>query len=277
MLVSLGLLVSCTPGSQGQGADAGRFEDAGSDAGDMPLAEQEPNDGTTLDEVNDLAVGERVFGNIALDDADIFRVPTEGGRAYRVHLEVPAGSSLVGHVTVIDSGRDEEAPGQDYVQLSRDGAQSDVNVELVAMRAGHLVIVRDARNVGGQGAGGDGHGYVLHVEEIDLSLESEALILPATVQGELAHAGAMRVYRFSAANGMDLVADLQASGDMDGRLFVVSRTSGDWIARNDNRSNSDTDPLLDAPLFGSGEMLLVVDNIAEEAADLGYSLSVSAP
>lgn len=283
ILLSLSLL-ACTPVGgpvDGGPADGGPADDgpadggAGHDAGSGELVEQEPNDGATLEEVNELPLGASLVGNIDVDDADIFRVPTVGGRAYRVSLEVPAGSALAGHLTVLDSGRGDDAAGSDYVRLSRTGVAADVELDLVAMGDGHLVVVRDARNVGGAGAGGGGHGYVVRVEELDAG--AAELAIPSTLQGSLAHAGALRAYRFDAASGMELTADLSSDGDLDARLFVVSLATGDWIARADDRSATDTDPLLDAPLFGEGEMLLVVENIAEEATSLGYTLAVSSP
>jgi hypothetical protein len=64
---------------------------------------------------------------------------------------------------------------------------------------------------------------------------------------------------------------------MDGRLFIYSLTEQDWIARNDNRALDDPDPLIDAPLTADGAMLLVVENIEEQASALGYTLSTSLP
>jgi hypothetical protein len=55
---------------------------------------------------------------------------------------------------------------------------------------------------------------------------------------------------------------------------VFSQSTGDWIARNDTGPMGN-DPLVDAPLFATGLMYLVVENITPEATVLGYSLSAS--
>jgi hypothetical protein len=259
--------------------DAGPEDDAGEpapDAGPDLLEEVEPNDGTTPDEVNALEVGAELRGVIDADDADIFAVATTAGQPYRVHLTLPAGSALEGHLTVLDDGRDGDAAGSDYLQISRDGLEADVNLELMAMGGGHLIIVRDGRNVGGSGFGGADHRYTLVVEELALDEVAQDVSPPEVVSDSLAHAGAMKLYRFSATSGQDALFSFSTNGDMDGRFFVMATETGSWIARNDDGPSA-PDPLIDAPLFADGEMFLVVDNITEDAADLGYTVDLALP
>ena len=86
----------------------------------------------------------------------------------------------------------------------------------------------------------------------------------------------MRLYPFDADTGADVVFDLAADG-FDGRLFVVSTSVGDWIARNDDRGLDDTDPLIDAPLFEEGPYLLLVESNSEAPESLGFTLTGALP
>jgi hypothetical protein len=268
------------PTDSGTGGDASTDTGAATDAsgdtgGTMMLTESEPNGGTTETEVNDLPVGAVMSGAIGeAGDSDIFLVPTVAGRAYRVTLE-PAGP-LMGHLTIIDSGRDGDPAGDDYVHLSRTGSGGAVELDLLAMGAGHLVAVRDLRSLGGgAGSGGADHTYTLRVTELDLGAIAEGLTLPSTVMGSLTHPGAMAVYTFSGTEGTWVTFDLTPSGEMDARLFIVAESTGSWIARNDDRGPADDTPLIDAPLTAGGTMYLVVENIDEQAAGLGFSITAS--
>ncbi len=256
-------------------ASADATPDATPDAAPMMLTEMEPNDGTTTDEVNDLPIGATMSGAIdAAGDSDIFRIPTVGGHAYVIQLTTPG--ALMGHLTVIDSGRDGAAAGEDYVHLSRTGTEADVELDLLAMGDGHLVAVRDVRSLdGGAGSGGADHDYVLSVTEVPAASIATPLTFPSTVTGALDHPGAMGVHSFDGTEGTWVTLDLAPTGMMDGRLFIVSEATGSWIARNDDRSAGDTSPLIDAPLTASGTMYLVVENIDEMATGLGYSIAAS--
>jgi len=265
------------------GSDAG--EDAAEDAapdvmgdGGMTLMEMEPNDGTTADEVNDLPLDSVMVGAIdAAGDTDIFLVPTMGGRGYVAQLTV--GGVLMGHLTVLDSGRGGEAAGSDYVHLSRTNeGEADVEVSFAAMGDGHLVAVRDVRSLdGGAGSGGSDHVYELRVIALDLDSIGRALELPGSTAGFLGHAGSMVAHPFDATEGTWVNLDLAPMADMDARLFVVSEDTGSWIARNDDRGPADNTPLIDAPLTAAGHMWLIVENIDEDAFDLGYTITSTLP
>lgn len=291
-LPCLALLAACPapppPGDGGVADDAGAEPaDGGSDDAGVEeepeeieeTEELEPNDISDGDEANPLPLGARMRGSIAEPgDADAFEVLTTGGRAYRVHLRLPAGSALQGHLTVFDNGRDGSPASADYVQLSQTGVEADVNLELLASGDGHYVIVRDLRAVGGgDGSGGDDHTYELWVEELEpQSIARPALSFPDTVSGTLPHAGAIHLYPFEAVLYDDVILDLEASADMDGRLVVISDITGEWIARNDDRGGS-VDPLIDAPMTAGGDLWLVVDNVAPDATSLGYTMTTEKP
>jgi hypothetical protein len=78
------------------------------------------------------------------------------------------------------------------------------------------------------------------------------------------------------STGADLGVDFSTNGDLDARLFVVSSSLGDWIARNDDGPNA-PDPLIDAPLVEEGPYLLLVENNTEAPDALGFDLVVSLP
>lgn len=273
-LASLG----CSPGGTGVASDAGSSDagpDADAGAGD---AGTEGDAGPEL-ELGELLIDGEVSGVIsAPNEQDAYRVATTAGRYYRVHLNVPVGSVLAPHLTVLDSGRDDDNPGGDYVQLSKSSAESHVNLEFVASGDGHIIVVRDLRNLpGGTGSGSPDHAYELWIEELELTEVSEGdLSFPSTFEGELDHAGAIAVYRFEAEQWADALFELTADGDMDGRMWVIAESTGTWIARNDDQASS-LNPLIDAPLTEGGVLWLVVDNVDPQSSNQRYSLTVDLP
>lgn len=259
-------------------ADATTTPDATSDASaDMTsptrVEEAEPNDGATLDEVNDFAVGTQMHGNIDAADSDVFQLDAMAGSIYRITLTLDAGSQLDPHVTVFDAGRDGNNAGDDYVKIVRGST-----IEVLAMGVGgYFVAVRDARNVDGGSVGGTGFGYALDVDVVDPAAVATPLTFPDTLSGALTSAGAVDLWSFDGTEGMNVLFDFAANGDLDGRLLVFSTTQGSWIARQDDRTVGNPNPLLDAPLSASGPMFLVVENITEDATNLGYTIDASIP
>lgn len=242
--------------------------DSGGDTGtDNPptLMETEPNDGTELDEVNDLPVAERLGGALTAGDADIFRVPTQAGSVYKVVLE---SNNIEDHITVIDNGRNGDSPGEDYVKIARGDT-----LQFVAMgEGGHLVVVRDSRNVDGAMVGGDDFTYVVEVRELDpADVTQGALTFGEELTGALAVPSDVHLWTFDGTLGMDVLFDMSMPNG-DGRLFVVADATNDWIARQDNRSAGDPNPLLDAPLTEQGAMWLVVEDITESGPPSSYSI-----
>ncbi len=250
--------------------DAGEEADSGGtpDAGGEELTEQEPNNGSTATEFNDLPFGANLSGVIASEDVDIFSVPSTAGTLYTVALDLPGGSELQPHITVLDAGRDGDAPGQDYVKIARGNS-----IEFLAMGSGgHLIIVRDARNVDGGAVGGDGFTYSLRVDGADAADNTQgAVSFGAQLSDSLATSGTVHLWSFEGTEGQDVVFDMSAPNG-DGRLWVYSTATGDWIARQDDRTLGDPNPLLDAPLTASGAMYLVVETISEDVDNVGYTI-----
>ena len=256
------------------------------DAGQVLYTETEPNDGATVDQYNALETGKLLTGALqSPGDADIFKIDTIAGRLYRLTLTVPAGSSLQAHVTVFDTGRGGHAAGDDFVKVGVLDGSGSVQLEWLAMgQGGYFVAVRDQRNVTGSQVGGEGFGYELSANNVALAeAEVGALTFPTTgAHASLRAAGAVALYRFSTTSGTEVTIDLRADDStepagLDGRLIVVSVASGDWVARNDDRGQTDVDPLLQAPLYADGEIILVVDNVNERATRLGYTLNATSP
>jgi len=270
-----------TPGDD-SGVDAGSDGadvDGASDASTL-LQETEPNNGATVDEYDDLALGAELGGSLQEPgDIDVFKIATEPGKVYRATLLMPAGSSLEGHLTVMDDGRNGKAPGDDFVKMAIAETTSSTDAVFLAMgQGGYFVAVRDSRNVEGGYVGGPGFDYQLSVVEIPTTqVEKSALSFPAQQSGALDAPGGLHLYPFDGTAGSDVVFDVKATAEADFRLLVFSKTQGDWIARNDDRASGDKNPLIDAPLTASGAMWLVVENVDPVAASLGYELQASMP
>lgn len=239
--------------------------------------ETEPNDGAQPTEVDALALGHVVEGAVgAAGDADVFQVPVPAGTVVEATLTPLDGSTLTPHLTVFDDGRGGHAAGDDYVKIVR-APSGEVRLQWLGMgQGGYYLAVRDARNVDGQSVGGSGFGYRLSVRSLDRAgVTRGALSLSAAQSGALGSPGAIDLYTFQAQAFQDAQIDLQAAGDVDGRLVVYAESTQDWIARNDNRSDSDVNPLIDAPLSEGGALVLVVENLAEQAQSLGYAMTAS--
>lgn len=254
---------------------------------DMPpvrdrVMEMEPNDGAMLDEINMWPLESIASGVIATPgDADVWRIDVPTGQIYTVRLTTPAGSTYQEHLTVIDAGRGNKSPGDDYVKIAQRTASSGAALTFVTMgEGGYFVAVRDARDVGEDAPvqGSATHTYEMSIDVVELSdVTASVDVLGGRVTGALSEAGALDIYPFTtAAPGAELRADLRANSDsMDARMIVYSVQEQGWIARQDNRSAGDSDPLLDAPLFGEGQMWLIVENVTPESTMLGYSLDVT--
>ena len=259
------------------GGTGGTTAQGGAGGGGLPVVqESEPNDGTTVTEYNDLALGAIMQGAIATPgDSDIFLLPTTGATPYEATLDA-TGSSLVPHLTVLDDGRGGDDAGDDYVKIVRTAGGS-VRIQWMAMgTGGYLLAVRDARNVDGQSVGDDTFTYELTGTTIAAaSVTVGPLPVTGSPTGSLSMPGAIALYTFSGTAGQDVLVDMQATDDLDGRLYIVADATSDWIARQDDRSVSDNNPLIDAPLTASGNMTLVVESIAETPTNLGYSLTAS--
>lgn len=256
------------------------------DAGAVPLTETEPNDGATLDQYNAIELARPLTGALqSPGDADIFRIATVAGQLYRLTLTVPAGSPLQAHVTVFDTGRGNGAAGDDFVKVGVLDAAGSAQLEWLAIgQGGYFIAVRDQRNVTGSQVGGAGFDYQLSAASVALAeAEVGALVFPTSnVSGSLRAVGAVALYRFSTTSGTDVTIDLRAADStepagLDGRLIAVSVATGDWVARNDDRGQTDVDPQLQAPLYADGEIVLVVDNVNERATRLGYTLNATSP
>lgn len=269
------------------GTNAGTNTDGGADNGDASqngspdatammgtgTPESEPNNGATLDETNPIEGGDSYSGTIDTVDTDAFRLRATPGMVYTVRVTLPDGSTLAPNITVLDDGRDGDAPGMDYVKII-----SGDSLQFLAMgEGGYLIVIRDDRNVVGGSVGGPNFTYTVSLEEAEPAAATEGEVtFGSTLSGTLSRAGDVHLWNFTATEGTDVVFDMAAIG-ADGRLFVFATETGSWIARQDDRSMADTNPLIDAPLFANGEMFLVVENIAPGAGEVVYTVEASTP
>ena len=244
--------------------------------------ETEPNNGATATEFNEVEAEWLVEAEIGSPgDVDIFRLDIPGGQRLQLELTPLTGSQLSGHLTVFDTGRNGKVAGDDFIKIMRQGDDDTLPMDFVSMgEGGYYLVVQDGRNADGASVGGADFGYTLSIRSEDLAESfDQYLSLPSSFDDLLEHRGGVKVYSFEATEGMDLVADLQAQNStapegLDARLFLVSVSSGDWVARNDDRALDNDNPLIDAPVFASGQVVIVVDNIAERASQLQYHLTV---
>jgi len=251
---------------------------ATADAAPAAEMESEPNNGATVDEFNSLTLGTEMQGAIGTaGDSDVFRFDADPGSVYEVRLTAGDGSPLALHLTAIDAGRDGSAAGNDYVKIDIPSS-GDAELQLLAMgQGGYFAIVRDARNVGSAGIeGSPAHTYSLMVTK-QLAPSIAPLTFPSTNNDSLPSPGGVKLYSFSGTAGTDVIMDMQATGDVDGRLTLYSQMTGDWIARNDDRGLGDPNPVIDAPLTAGGDMILAVENIEPSAQNLDFQLSSSTP
>ena len=259
---------ACPPPGQGEGegeeGEGEGEEGAGEGEGEGgALEESEPNGGDPVSDVDVLPVGVVLRGVIdGADDVDFFALEgAVAGHVYVVDVAGAEGDGFDPRVAVLDDGRGGDAPGADYVRLGH------LSLQFAVLGGGVFIAVDDDVGSGG--------GYSVIVG--DVTDDVSAAALSGAVDDDLGGAGRVRVYPFAADPGDDVAFDVVSSGDADLRLFVVSLSAGDWIARNDDRSAGDLDPLLDAPLFEEGPYVLLVENNDEDATDLGYTLTPTLP
>jgi hypothetical protein len=258
--------------------DATVPDDASAEATVPTTQEQEPNNGTTVDEYNDLPIGTLVSGAIGeVGDADLFRVPTDPGKVYLATL-VAVGAQLQGNVTVIDTGRGGYPAGDDYVKLANAASDTASLAWLAMGDGGHFVIVRDQRNLSEATVGSADFTYELLVQEREASeFEGDALDFTLPVTDALQSCGDLRLHPFDGTIGTDVLVQFDTSGDMDGRLTIFAKSIGSWIARNDDELVGYPDPGLDVPLTESGPMWLVVENVDHEATQFDYAITATKP
>jgi hypothetical protein len=257
--------------------DANDDAEDGNDDDAAFIDEVEPNNGNPVTATNPLTTATGARGVIADDvDVDVYAFASTPGHAYRVQCTT-AGSPLDCHLTVLDDGRGGDAPGDDTIRLAAHPAGPDAALTFLALGAGgHFVIVRDTRAVGGPGAGGADFAYALTIVDVtdDPTLRGPALAFPGTLDAALPSPTSLQLHPIDAVADADVVIDIAARGDADLRAFVVSTTSGDWVMRNDDRG-ADPDPLLDAFFPEGGPLLLLVEAVADDASDLGYTVTTS--
>ena len=259
----------------------------GGSGGPTRLEESEPNNGASDTEFNTIPTETPavIAGTITAGDADIFKIEPAPTNLFVVELTTPSGSDLQGHLTVFDDGRDGDRAGADYRKIATGNGPSHRVVFMTMGDGGYFLAVRDERNVGtDKNAGGDAFDYELSVESVPLSdseyerTELSTQSWPSQpISGTLDFAGDLAIFPFEAREGDDIVASLSTSGDFDGRLLVVAEETGSWIARQDDRSRTNSDPLIDAPMSAGGQLYLLVENIEPGVSSLDWELSVERP
>ncbi len=277
---ALGFVFALAAGTGCQPGGGGQQQSSPDLASFMSTQETEPNNGTTTSEHGTLTLGGAVTGAVGTpDDVDVFFVDVAPGTLVTATVSGAVDSALQPHLTVIDAGRGSAAAGEDYIKIVKSTSLTkSLTLSWLAMgQGGYYVVVRDTRNVGGPGgAGGASATYTLTVSSETAA--PKKLSNGASGVGTLASAGAVQLYEVELAGASNLVFDVKHTGAgavLDGRVIVYSFSESDWVARQDDRTSSDFDPLVDAPLQTTGKHWIVVENLAPTATELGFSYSIS--
>ncbi len=244
------------------------------DVASLPTtAEQEPNDGATVTELNDVQVPGTITGGIGTDnDTDIFRFAGKAGD--RLLISVVSTGDLQPHLAVLG-----EPPMDVPVVVNR--GPGDLIVEVYLLETGnHLLGIRDRRNLGSSpaGVGGPTFGYEITVTPLSRApIPLSAGKVPSTLDP----AGTVRVFSFDAKTGDEVTLEVFAArlgppSDVDSRLTLFHPGQGAWLGTNDNPGLSELDALLHASsLPFNGPYHAIVENVAESGADFGFELELT--
>lgn len=271
-------LATCGGGDLG-GADGIAGSDGGTDAfADAPatdslepIDEVEPNDGKTVDQLQKISIPTLLRGAIgAANDTDIYAARVIAGE--RLVVEVTPTDALQPHVAVF-SGADVDIP-----PAVNAAATGSVLVEYYALAGGQLLIgIRDRRNVGDSpaGVGGPDLGYTLSVAHLDRA--PIPITVGETKVDSLAPRGTVRVFAFSAQANDDLTLQvltqsLTQPSNADARLSLFHPASQSRLGTNDSLDQGDA--LLSGVMPLAGTYHAIVENVALDADDLRFSLSL---
>lgn len=264
------------------GSDDSGAEDAAADAPSeaaieagasrVEYSEEEPNDGTPLEQVNTVEAGWKVSGQIEQGDLDWFFVNTAPGKIYRLTW-VDTDTDWGRQFTVLDAGRGGGNPGEDYTKLLQN--QDSTTLMFFSFGSGgHYVAVSSQS--------GEAGSYNFLLEEVSVNAASgEMITFPSTVNGQLPSPGSVVVHPFEATEGTDIEIRLDATelpepSEIDSRLYVYAPSEGSWIMRNDD-DGATLDSRVRAPLPAGGSLWLVVENVElkEPITRLNYRLTAT--
>ena len=276
-IVCAALLAACGGGGDDDGGaiDAragvdgeGAIDGAGADAAPA-VAETEPNNGTSAEDVNTVTFPGGVRGAIdPADDTDVFASELAVGTRWTFRVE--AAAAFAPHLIVTNHA--DEAP----VTLALGGAGEAIALEQVILAGGrHNFIVRDARNVpDATGVGGATHTYTLRATPLERAPTTAAI--PSTPTGTLASPFAVALYQFNLATETDVRIDVQArrlasASDLDTRASLVRLADQAHLITNDDLDGAQLDSRVEGVL-AAGDYLLVIDNVDPAATDLRFAV-----
>lgn len=234
--------------------------------------EEEPNDGSPIEQVNTIDVNWKVSGQLAREDEDWFFFDATPGKIYRLTW-VDTDRDWGRQFTVIDAGRGDDAPGSDYIKLLEDTSQDSLEFFAFGSGGHYIAISRQGGNAGS---------YSFTLQEVPANEAAGGQItFPSTVQGNLPNPGAVIVHPFQASQGDDIeirldAVNLPSPSDIDSRIYVYAPSAGSWVMRNDDDGDT-LDSRVSAPLPVGGDFWLVVENVelAETISKLDYRLTAA--
>lgn len=236
------------------------------------IPEVEPNDGKTVDQLQEIDLPSLVAGAIgSANDADIFALNVIAGD--RLRVEVTPTGELRPHVAVF-SGAGVDIPPA--VNASDSGS---VLVEYYALAGGQLLVgIRDRRNVGDTpaGVGGPTLGYTLSVTR--LARDPIPIVVGETKVESLAPSGTVRVFSFDAQKDdaltlQVLTESLSQPSTADARLSLFHPASQSRLGTNEALDSGDA--LLEGSMPLAGTYHAIVENVALDADDLRFSFSLA--
>lgn len=263
-------------GAEDAGADAGTI-DAGFDAGWIVQVESEPNNGDTVDGVNEVQLPADVSGAIdPAGDLDILHFNHAAGEVWTYTLAPgDEASTFAPHLAVA------EHANQVPTLVAAAAAGEVARQEHFTLSSGRYnVFVRDARNVPSS-TGVGGPAFTWRFVATPTPREPTEVAVPSTTQGALAFPRAIGLYRFTLSSETNVRIELRAKGkaspsDLDTQLSLFDANAQQWIATNDDVSLGETDSELGGT-FQAGTYTLVVENLEPAAGDLTYELAVVTP
>lgn len=230
--------------------------------------EQEPNNGSSATEYNDIQIPIQLTGAIGTaSDIDLFGIAAQAGQRFTV--TVVSDGTLQPHLVVFD-------PAQNLPTAANPGPGATVMAEYYPLQSATILVgVRDRRNVEQppQGVGGAAFTYTLTVTA--LSRAPVAINVGGQQNGTLDPPGTVRVFSFTATQGDDLdIAVVTGGSAVDARLSLFHPGQQAWMGTNENPASQDA--LLQGPMPYSGAVHAIVENVADSfGSNLGFTLKIT--
>jgi hypothetical protein len=254
------------------GADAMSVSDAAA-----ALSEMEPNNGSSVDDVNEVVAPLVLTGSIDSDvsnpDIDVFSVDLTPGQLWTWSLE--SAGTMAPHLAITNHA------GVSPTTLGYGAAGQTASFDVFAYLDGRYnIIVRDSRNVneGGDFSGPE-YGYTLTATPS--TRQPVAVTVPERVSATLDSSYDLALFSFSLTEATTVRIEVfarrkTAPSDIDSRLSLYYVDDSSYLITNDDPALNQLDSIVQGEL-PAGEYRVVVDNVEPTASDLSFELDFSTP